>query len=152
MKRIIRAVLVSTFLCFSANLFADEGMWMIHTAKPAIQAMSKAVVAIDFMGTGSFVSKDGLVITNHHVAYADVFALGTKDHNWLEEGFWARSREEELPVKGRNVQLLKETIDVTAEVEALIADGTVRPGLMMSRKLSWIMEKRYSEKTGWKPF
>ncbi len=148
MKRFIRAVLVSTFLCFSATLFADEGMWMIHTAKPAIQAMSRAVVAVDFMGTGSFVSEDGLVITNHHVAYADVFALGTKEHNWLEEGFWARSREEELPVKGRNVQLLKETIDVTAEVEALIAEGTVRPGAMMSRKLSWIMEKRYSEKTG----
>ncbi|MBR5925640.1 MAG: S46 family peptidase [Bacteroidales bacterium] len=148
MKRIISASLIFIALLFSANLWADEGMWMIHTAKPAVQAMSKAVVAIDFMGTGSFVSEDGLVITNHHVAYADVFALGTKEHNWLEEGFWARSREEELPVKGRNVQLLKETIDVTAEVQALIADGTVRPGAMMSRKLSWIMEKRYSEKTG----
>ena len=148
MKRIAPFLIFVLSLAFSANLSADEGMWMIHTAKPAVQAMSKAVVAIDFMGTGSFVSEDGLVITNHHVAYADVFALGNKNHNWLEEGFWARSREEELPVRGRKVQLLKETVDVTDEVEALIADGTVRAGAMMSRKLGWIMEKRWSEKTG----
>ena len=148
MKRLFSLLVFLLAFSFSVTLSADEGMWLIHTAKPSVQAMSKAVVSIDFMGTGSFVSDDGLVITNHHVAYADVFALGTKEHNWLEEGFWARSREEEIPVPGRHVQLLKETIDVTAEVEALIADGTVKPGGMMLRKLSWIMEKRYSEKTG----
>ena len=148
MKRLFSLFVLIIALCLPVSLCADEGMWLIHTAKPSVQAMSRAVVSIDFMGTGSFVSDDGLVITNHHVAYADVFALGTKEHNWLEEGFWARSREEELPVPGRQVQILKETIDVTAEVEALIAEGAVKPGGMMMRKLSWIMEKRYSEKTG----
>ncbi len=149
MKRIISSALILIALCSSASLSADEGMWMIHTAKRSVQAMSKAVVAIDFMGTGSFVSEDGLVITNHHVAYADVFALGTKEHNWLEEGFWARSREEELPVRGRKVQLHKGTIDVTAEVDSLFATGSIKQGMMMMRKLSGILETKYKKKTGY---
>ncbi len=146
MKRIVTLILA--VLALSLPLLADEGMWMVGTAKPAVKALSRAVVSIDFMGTGSFVSDDGLVITNHHVAYADVFALGTKEHNWLEDGFWARERSEELPVPGRKVQLLKETIDVTAEADSLIAAGVVKPGLMMMRKLSWMLEKKYKEKTG----
>ncbi len=146
MKRIITVIIAVLTLCMP--LVADEGMWMVGTSKPAVKALAKAVVSIDFMGTGSFVSDDGLVITNHHVAYADVFALGTKEHNWLEEGFWARERSQELPVPGRKVQILKETIDVTSVVDSLIASGSVKKGMMMMRKLSWILEKRYKEKTG----
>ena len=148
MKRIILTLLLFAIFISPVTLFADEGMWMVGTSKPAVKALAGAVVSIDFMGTGSFISDDGLVITNHHVAYADVFALGTKEHNWLEEGFWARSREEELPVRGRKVQLLKETIDVTAEADSLISSGSVKPGMMMMRKLSGILEKRYKDKTG----
>ena len=148
MKRIISSSLIFIALCFSASLSADEGMWMVGTAKPSVKALARAVVSIDFMGTGSFVSDDGLVITNHHVAYADVFALGDKQHNYLEDGFWALRREDELPVKGRKVQILKETIDVTAEVDSLIASGSVKQGMMMMRKLSGILETRYKNKTG----
>ena len=146
MKRILTVFLA--VMTLSLPLSADEGMWMVGTAKPAVKSLARAVVSIDFMGTGSFVSDDGLVITNHHVAYADVFALGDKEHNYLEDGFWVLRREDELPVKGRKVQILRETIDVTAEADSLIASGSVKPGMMMMRKLSWILEKRYKDRTG----
>ena len=146
MKRTISLLIL--IAAFSTAVFADEGMWMVPSVNKKTQELCNYVVAIDFMGTGSLVSGNGLVITNHHVAYGDVFALGNKDHNYLEDGFWARSLEEEIPIPGRSVQFLRETIDVTDEVNELISSGTVKPGVMMMRKLGGIMEQRYTEKTG----
>ena len=134
---------------FAVTAFADEGMWMPGQVDKRTQELCNYVVAIDFMGTGSLVSADGLVITNHHVAYGDVFALSDKEHNYLEDGFWARTREEEIPIKGRSVQFFRGNVDVTAEVQELFDNGTVKPGLMMMRKLGGIMERRYKEKTGY---
>lgn len=147
MKRLISSLMMMAVLCTAA--LADEGMWMIPSVDKKTAELSNYVVSIDFMGTGSLISDRGLVITNHHVAYADVFELGDGEHNYLEEGFWARSPEEEIPIPGRSVQFLRGTVDVTGEVEQLFADGTVkRDGAMMMRRLSGIMEKRYEEKTG----
>lgn len=147
MKRLISSFMMMAVLC--ATAFADEGMWMISSVDKKIAELSKYVVSIDFMGTGSLISDQGLVITNHHVAYSDVFELGDGEHNYLGEGFWARSLEEEIPIPGRSVQFLRGTVDVTGEVEQLFADGTVRrDGAMMMRRLSGIMEKRYEDKTG----
>lgn len=62
-------------------------------------ALADAVVAVDGgMGTGSMISDEGLMITNHHVAFSDICALSTPEHNYLETGFWARTRGEEIPV------------------------------------------------------
>lgn len=147
MKRAFFSFLIILSFCSAA--FADEGMWMVPSVNKKTAELCNYVVSIDFMGTGSLVSGNGLVITNHHVAYSDVFALSTKEHNYLEDGFWARSIEEEIPIPGRSVQFLRGTEDVTEEVEALFADGTVKPGVMMMRKLGAIMEQRYKEKTGY---
>ncbi len=149
MKHIILSF--SLFLALSATLFADEGMWMVPSVDKKTAELCNYVVSIDFMGTGSLISPNGLVITNHHVAYGDVFALGQDGKNLLEDGFWARSLEEEIPIPGRSVQFLRGTIDVTAEVDELIAGGTVKPGPMMMRKLGGIMEKRYKDSTGLEP-
>lgn len=147
MKRIIFSLFLISAVYTAA--FADEGMWMTDKVDKRTRELCDCVVAIDFMGTGSLVSPEGLVITNHHVAYGDVFALSDKEHNFLEDGFWARTREEEIPIKGRSVQFLKGTVDVTAEVQELIDSGRIKPGLMMMRKLGGIMERRYKEKTGY---
>ena len=141
MKRIISSFIM--IVAFSAVLLADEGMWMVPTVNKKTAELCNYVVAIDFMGTGSLVSGEGLVLTNHHVAYGDVFELSTKEHNYLEDGFWAGSFEEEIPIPGRCIQFLRKTIDVTAEAQELIDNGTVKPGPMMMRKLGGIMEKRY---------
>ena len=148
MKRLFSSFIVIFTLC--ATALADEGMWMVPSADKKTAELTNYVVSIDFMGTGSLISSQGLVITNHHVAYSDVFELGDDDHNYLEEGFWARSLEEEIPIPGRSVQFLRGTVDVTDEVEQLFADGTVkRSNAMMMRRLSGILEKRYQEKTGY---
>ena len=136
-------------LAFASGALADEGMWMAPSANKKTAGLLECVVSIDFMGTGSLVSDRGLVITNHHVAYGDVFALGSKENNYLENGFWAARPEDEIPIPGRSIQILKGTVDVTAEVQALIEDGTVKPGVMMMRRLSGMIESRYKDKTGY---
>lgn len=129
---------------------ADEGMWMTTGLDGRKQDLCDCIVSFDFMGTGSVISGSGLVLTNHHVVYSDVFAMSSGEHNYLEEGYWARTQEEELPIPGRSLQFLKGTVEVTAEVQELFDNGSVKQGSIMAmRKLGGIMEKRYKEKTGY---
>ena len=129
---------------FSAALMAsaDEGMWMINAIDRALEknmkarglklgareiydadakgtTLSDAVVALDFGCTGSIISDEGLLITNHHCAYADIHSISTPQRNYLEDGFWAFKSEEERYIPGKNVFFLKRVLDVTDEVNAL---------------------------------
>ena len=164
------------FICAIALLVAmqqaaaDEGMWLINNLetiyarmraeglklKPeaiyneAIPALADAVVAVDGgMGSGSMISDQGLMITNHHVAYSDICALSTEEHNYLETGFWAKNRQEEIPVPGKTVWFLRKVEDVTAEVEAIKdrikAEG--RWGMMSMRRVYSEIEKKYAATT-----
>ncbi|MBQ2515292.1 MAG: S46 family peptidase, partial [Bacteroidales bacterium] len=118
-------------LCFAAVPGrADEGMWLINALDAALEkkmqerglllnakdiydadapgaTLSDAVIALGFYCTGSMVSEEGLLITNHHCAFGDIHALSTPEHNYLEEGFWAMTRAEEKPVPGKQVFFLK---------------------------------------------
>ena len=124
-----------TLFLAAMPLRADDGMWLV--TDPAA-AGAQAVVSMDFIGTGSVISKDGLLITNHHVAYSDLAEL-----NLLESGFCARTRAEELRIPGKKVEILQRMVDVTDEVEA-VKDSLTAAGIRYgSRKLSAIMEKRY---------
>ena len=108
----------------------------------------EAVVAIDFFGTGSVISPQGLVITNHHVAYSDICALSTPERNILRDGFWAYVPGQELPVPGRKMFFLKEFRDITAEVQHF-SDSLSQAGEKIgSRKLAYLIEKKYSKETG----
>lgn len=150
---------------------ADEGMWMIHAIDAALEkkmqerglelsareiynadapgtSVADAVVSLEFGCTGSMISDQGLLITNHHCAYSDVHRLSTPEHNYLEEGFWAMQSDQERNIKGKKAFFLKRVVDVTDEVleleETLKAEG--KPFGM--RRLSHLMEKRYREETG----
>ena len=150
---------------------ADEGMWMINALDAALEkkmqerglllnardiydadapgaTLSDAVIALGFYCTGSMVSEEGLLITNHHCAFGDIHALSTPEHNYLEEGFWAMTRAEEKPVPGKQVFFLKKVLDVTDEVEALKQELISQGQSSGSRKLSFVMERRYKEQTG----
>ena len=144
MKKILPLALSLAFLCQLAH--ADEGMWLVKDLKGDAR---DAIVAIDFFGTGSIISDQGLLITNQHVAYADIASLSTNEHNYLRDGFWAHSLEEELPIPGRRVFFLKEMIDVTDEANALRDSLTSEYGKEVTfRKLGHIMETRYKSRSG----
>ena len=160
-----KVLLAAALLLCALSAFADEGMWMIQTIDRTLEkrmraaglkldgkmiydeekeSLSDAVVALSFSCTGSMISRDGLMITNHHCAYSDIHALSTLDHNYLEDGFWAMNREEELPVKGQAVYFLKKVFDVTPEVDRLRDSLDVASRPMAMRRVYKLLEDKYS--------
>ncbi len=165
---ILICIIGAVLSCWKAS--ADEGMWLIHTINAALEkqmhkrglklsaneiynsdapgtTVADAIVSMEFGCTGSMISKEGLLITNHHCAYGDVHALSTPEHNYLEEGFWAMKSEEEVNIKGKTVWFLKKVIDVTDEVEQMKKEYEAENKVLGSRKLSYLMEKKYGENT-----
>lgn len=158
-------------LMIGATAFADEGMWMIQDINEALEknmrarglklasneiyndeapgtAVSDAVVSIGFYCTGSVISDQGLIITNHHCAYSNIAKLSTPEHNYLEDGFWAMTSEEEIPIEGETVFFLKKVFDVTDEVKGIMKEFRASGKPFGIRKICAIMEKRYKEATG----
>ena len=168
-KKLMLFALTALLGSFSAK--ADEGMWMIHAIDAALEkkmqerglelsageiynadaegaTIADAVVSMEFGCTGSIISDNGLLITNHHCAYSDIHRLSTPDHNYLEEGFWAMRSDEEVSINGKSVYFLKRVLDVTDEVNEIKSrtDMTGRP--MGMRKLSYQLETKYRNDTG----
>ncbi len=156
-------------LCILPGAQADEGMWLIQALDKALEknmkarglklsareiyneeagGISDAVVSLGFYCTGSMISGDGLLITNHHCAYSDVVALSTPERNYLETGFFALSRAEEIPVPGKEFFFLRRVLDVTDEVSALKEELKAAGKPFGSRRISSVMEKKYSEESG----
>lgn len=167
----IRLLLVALLLSVSISSSADEGMWMIQDINEALErnmkarglklaaneiynadapgaAVSDAVVSLGFYCTGSIISNQGLVITNHHCAYGNIAKLSTPDHNYLEEGFWAMSSEQEIPIQGERFFFLKRVFDVTEERAALERELRAAGKPSGSRRVSSLLEARYAEATG----
>ncbi len=159
-------LILTAFLLTATAAFADEGMWMINTIDRMLEkkmkdtglrldgrmiydeekeSLSDAVVALGFSCTGSMISSDGLMITNHHCAYSDIHALSTMEHNYLEDGFWALYREDELPVKGQSVYFLKKVFDVTGEVQALRKEYDAENRPMAMRRVYKAIEDKYAK-------
>ena len=167
----IKYILFLLGTVMAMEMRADEGMWMIHALDAALEkkmqerglelsareiynadapgsSVADAVVSLEFGCTGSIISDQGLLITNHHCAYGDVHRLSTPEHNYLEEGFWAMTSDEEKNIKGKKAYFLKRVLDVTEEVAAFEAQMKAEGKPLGSRKLSHLMEKKYSEETG----
>lgn len=113
----------------------DEGMWLFdglplqvlkekHNFEPTkdwLDHVRLGSVRFDTGGSGSFVSPNGLVMTNHHVALTTIQAVSTPEKDWVEPGFSARLYGQEVPGKGLTLRQLVEIKDVTSEVVALKA-------------------------------
>lgn len=167
-----KLLIYTLLLCaIPALSMADEGMWMVNLFEKSIYpqmkkaglkldakeiyneqstALSGAIVAVDYgMGTGSIISENGLVITNHHVAYGDIQKLSTPEKNYLEDGFWALDSKDELPIEGKTVMFLRKVLDVTDEVNTF-RDSLLKTcitGFVGSRRIIGTMEKRYGKQT-----
>lgn len=142
--------------------FADEGMWLFNMAPASLlKAKYNFDITADWLqhiqlssirfggASGSFVSPDGLVLTNHHVGQGAIQNLSTKERDLMKTGFYARTRAEELKAPGMELSVLQEIEDVTAKVL-----GAEQPGMTAAQaaeardKVISALEKESTEKTG----
>lgn len=165
MKKIFLSLLLAVMPIMAS---ADEGMWLVNMIESKLHekmadkglrldaktlydeddvSLSDAIVALAFSCTGSMISNDGLMITNHHCAYDDVHKLSTPEHNYLEDGFWALTRDKELraPSSADGIYFLKKVIDVTDEVNKLKADTGAEGKLFGMRRVYAMMEDKYQK-------
>lgn len=132
MKKIIFAL--AAFLMIGVSARADEGMWLL----PLLQKMNSKALAstgceltpeqiyninnsslkdaiVHFGGgcTGEMISDRGLLVTNHHCGYGSIQKLSSTEHNYLEDGYWAMTDNDEIPVPGLTVTFLESITDIT---------------------------------------
>ena len=84
-------------------------------------SLKDAVVHFGGGCTAEIISKEGLVLTNHHCGYGSIQRLSSVEHDYLQDGYWAMNREQELPSPGLSVTFLESIIDVTKDVEKALA-------------------------------
>jgi len=161
-----------TFVCillFTAWSAPDEGMWMLNQLdklpwaemqKRGLQLTPRQIYNPDSTslkdamillagGSSSFISPDGLILTNHHVAFAGIQSISSVQEDYLNNGYYAKTRDEELPIPSYQAQIVASQRDITAEVL-----GGLRDGLSPSERADSIrarqrqIEQAASKKTG----
>ena len=140
MKRTALLILSLVALC---QVKADEGMWTLYNLPPAVYEQMKAEgfllpyddlyssdnaiknCVVNFSGycSGVVVSPDGLVFTNHHCGFESIRSHSTVEHDYMLNGFCARSHEEELPNEDMFVSFMREQKDITDQLVALAHKG-----------------------------
>ena len=142
MKKTIFAIITTLLLGTFAR--ADEGMWipaLLQRNEAEMQAMGMKITADDIYSinhssmkdavvlfgggcTGELVSDQGLLLTNHHCGFDWIQRHSTVEHDYLTDGFWAMSMEEELPCPGLTAIMLKNMVDVTDKILYNVTDQT----------------------------
>jgi hypothetical protein len=136
MKR-FKVLLLSILLISSSLAKADEGMWLLPLLQKynigTMQSMGLELSAEDIYSinnnslkdaivifgggcTGEIISEKGLILTNHHCGYGAIQSHSSTEHDYLKDGFWAMSMDEEIPTPGLSVTFLVKIEDVTDEV------------------------------------
>lgn len=101
-----------------------EELYSINNSslKDAIVGLSNGSKPRGFFCTGEIVSTNSLLFTNHHCGYSSIAALSTVEHDYLNEGFWAKNFNEELPAEGVSASFLVRMEDVTEEIFSVVND------------------------------
>ncbi|HOH07982.1 MAG TPA: S46 family peptidase, partial [bacterium] len=163
MNRIIRTTLAMVLLLSAALATADEGMWTFDNP-PTKQLQEKynftptkewldhvRLSSVRFMdgGSGSFVSPNGLVMTNHHVAMGQLQKMSTAEQNFVATGFYAPTPEQEAKCPDLELNVLVEMVNVTSRITGAVKPGMKPADALKARKEEQArIEKEYSDKTG----
>ncbi|MFA5497864.1 MAG: S46 family peptidase, partial [Bacteroidales bacterium] len=162
MKKI--TTILFALLLTSSTMHADEGMWLLPllnklNGKAMTQAglklspediyninkpsLKDAIVIFGGGCTGEIVSGEGLLLTNHHCGYGAIQALSSVEHNYLQDGFWAKNKGEEIPSPGLQVVFMERMTDVTKEVLAVLDTCTTEESRSAEESL---LNKKYADR------
>ena len=166
MKKLLLSLLA---LLVVAGVQADEGMWLLKLMKEQHleDSLRKAGLRLspeelynektpsfrDVVGifgngcTGEIVSRDGLVLTNNHCGFSYVHAMSDMNHNYLQDGYFAKNRSEELQVPDLTFTFVVRIVEVTAEVERAAAKAKADAYTMMSGSFLQPLAKQMLKKS-----
>src|SRR3989338_1738658 len=125
--------IILVFLLISQVARADEGMWLPFMLGRNYEDMKKhglrlsqdeiysinnsslkdAVISFGGFCTGEIISKQGLILTNHHCGYDAIAESSTSEHNYLDNGFWAKNFSQEIPIPGLTATFIVRIQDVS---------------------------------------
>jgi hypothetical protein len=150
-------------VALNTSVLADEGMWLFNASplkqlkekyrfEPTqqwLEHLQKASVRFNSGGSGSLVSANGLVITNHHVGADTLQKISDAQHNYLRDGFYARKQTDEIKSADLELNVLVSIEDVTARVNSAVNSG-MSPDAAASARQNVIaqIEKESKDKTG----
>jgi hypothetical protein len=144
------------------KVYSDEGMWLLNNLPRTllkqkhgfdlqddwIERVQKASVRFNGGGSGSFVSPNGLVITNHHIGADSLQKLSPKGKDYYRDGYYARTRDQELKCPDLELNVLQSIEDVTARVNAAVtAEMTPAQAFAARRAIMAEIEKESLERT-----
>lgn len=160
---VIIAFALSSVVSLPPSARADEGMWLFNSAPidriereygvrlddEWLNHVMQSAVRFGRGGSASFISGDGLLLTNHHVARGQLVRLSTPERDLIADGFIARTLEEELPCDGLSLMSLREIVDVTDRIrEVERAAASTSEAEEARRRLIARIEAESLEQTG----
>jgi hypothetical protein len=165
--------LIAFTLILSSVVRADEGMWLpfllgrnyedmkkhgLNLTQEEIYSLNNsslkdAIISFGGFCTGEIISKKGLILTNHHCGYDAIAGASTKANNYLDEGFWARSLDQEIPVAGLTASFIIRIEDVSATINKELNENmTLEERNAKIKELSAILSKDATEGTHYEAF
>jgi hypothetical protein len=165
MKRLSIIAIILGFATQPLSLFADEGMWTFdnpprkqwkerYNFAPSdawLEHLRLASVRLNDGGSGAFVSADGLMVTNQHVASGQLQKVSTQEKDYTKEGFYAPTYDAELKCPDLECNVLVSYEDVTARVQSAVKPNSSDKEASEQRKSATAaIEKEATEKTGLK--